>query len=250
MDGVDATSLLVIVGAAAIAGVFVALVSPRLVIPVVVVELLLGIVIGPQVADIAKLDATTELFSDLGLGMLFFFAGYEIDLERIRGAPLKLAGIGWALSLALAYGIGGVLAAAGVVLSFLYTGSAMATTAIGTLIPILRDAGELRDALRHLPARRGRRRRVRADPAGDAGALDDAPAARGRRSWSLFIALAVVTGGAGGALDAPWLVAAGAQHGDEQPAGDPARRGARLRRWWRWRPSSASTFSSAASSPG
>ncbi len=75
--------------------------------------------------------------------MLFFFAGYEIDLERIRGAPLKLAGIGWALSLALAYGIGGALAAAGVVLSFLYTGSAMATTAIGTLIPILRDAGEL-----------------------------------------------------------------------------------------------------------
>ena len=44
----------------------------------------------------------------------------------------------------LAYGIGGALAAAGVVLSFLYTGSALATTAIGTLIPILRDGGELR----------------------------------------------------------------------------------------------------------
>ena len=52
--------------------------------------------------------------------------------------------IGWLLSLALAYGIGGLLAAAGVVLSLLYTGSALATTAIGTLIPILRDAGELR----------------------------------------------------------------------------------------------------------
>ena len=46
--------------------------------------------------------------------------------------------------LALAYGIGGVLAAAGIVKSLLYTGSAMATTAIGTLIPILRDTGELR----------------------------------------------------------------------------------------------------------
>jgi Kef-type K+ transport system membrane component KefB len=57
---------------------------------------------------------------------------------------MKLAAIGWALSLVLAYGIGGALAAAGVVLSYLYTGSAMATTAIGTLIPILRDAGELR----------------------------------------------------------------------------------------------------------
>ena len=47
-------------------------------------------------------------------------------------------------SLALAYTIGGVLAAAGVVLSLLYTGSALATTAIGTLIPILSDTGELR----------------------------------------------------------------------------------------------------------
>ena len=46
--------------------------------------------------------------------------------------------------MALAYGIGGVLAAAGIVVSFLYTGSAMATTAIGTLIPILRDNGELK----------------------------------------------------------------------------------------------------------
>ena len=44
----------------------------------------------------------------------------------------------------LAYGIGGALAAAGVIVSYLYTGSALATTAIGTLIPILRDAGELR----------------------------------------------------------------------------------------------------------
>jgi Kef-type K+ transport system membrane component KefB len=76
--------------------------------------------------------------------MLFFFAGYEIDLRRIAGVPLRLAAVGWVLSLALAYTIGGVLAAAGVVLSLLYTGSALATTAIGTLIPILSDAGELR----------------------------------------------------------------------------------------------------------
>ncbi len=57
---------------------------------------------------------------------------------------MKLGALGWLLSVALAYGIGGALAAAGVVLSFLYTGSAMATTAIGTLIPILRDNGELK----------------------------------------------------------------------------------------------------------
>src|SRR3954469_13154622 len=142
--GVDETSALVIVIAAALAGMIVLAVSPKLAIPVVVVELLLGIVIGPQGADLARLDPTTSLLGDLGLGMLFFFAGYEIDFERIKGRPLELAAFGWAISLALAYGIGGGLAAAGVVVSYLYTGSAMATTAIGTLIPILTDAGEMR----------------------------------------------------------------------------------------------------------
>jgi Kef-type K+ transport system membrane component KefB len=142
--GVDETSALVIVIAAALAGVIVLALSPKLTIPVVVVELLLGIVIGPQGADLAALDPTTSLLGDLGLGMLFFFAGYEIDFDRIKGRPLELGAVGWAISLALAYGIGGALAAAGVILSFLYTGSAMATTAIGTLIPILSDAGEMR----------------------------------------------------------------------------------------------------------
>jgi Kef-type K+ transport system membrane component KefB len=140
---IDETSLLVIVSTAALAGILVMLASPKLVIPVVVLELLLGILIGPQVADLAEIDPTTDFLGDLGLGMLFFFAGYEIDFPRIKGRPLELGAIGWGLSLVLAYGIGGILAAAGLVLSYLYTGSAMATTAIGTLIPILRDADEI-----------------------------------------------------------------------------------------------------------
>ena len=76
--------------------------------------------------------------------MLFFFAGYEIDLRRIAGLPLRLAVVGWLLSLVIAYAVGGLLAWAGIVLSLVYTGSALATTAIGTLIPILSDNGELR----------------------------------------------------------------------------------------------------------
>jgi Kef-type K+ transport system membrane component KefB len=141
---IDTDSFFVIVTIAAIAAVTVAVVPSRLAPPVVVVELLLGIVVGPEVLDLAGTDSFIEFFSNLGLGMLFFFAGYEIDFERIRGRPLKLGAWGWLLSIALAYGIGGALAAAGIVLSFLYTGSAMATTAIGTLIPILRDNGELK----------------------------------------------------------------------------------------------------------
>jgi Kef-type K+ transport system membrane component KefB len=144
MIEVDAESFLVIAGAALVAAITFAALPSRIVPPVVVLELLLGILIGPQVLGLAQSDAFTDFFGNLGLGMLFFFAGYEIDFERLRGRPLVLAGAGWALSLALAYGLGGALAAAGVVLSLLFTGSALATTAIGTLIPILRDAGDLR----------------------------------------------------------------------------------------------------------
>ncbi len=60
---------------------------------------------------------------------------------------MRLALFGWAMSLAIAYSIGGLPAAAGIVLSLLYTGSALATTAIGTLLPIVSDAGELRTRL-------------------------------------------------------------------------------------------------------
>jgi Kef-type K+ transport system membrane component KefB len=112
-------------------------------VPVVVIELLLGVVLGPQVLGL-HVNEFIQFFSDLGLGLLFFFAGYEIDMRRIMGQPLRLGLIGWAMSLALAYAIGGVLASTGVVLSLLYTGSALSTTAIGTLIPILSDAEELR----------------------------------------------------------------------------------------------------------
>jgi Kef-type K+ transport system membrane component KefB len=142
--GVDAMSFLAIVSAAAVAALISALVSPRIVLPVVVVELLLGIVIGPQALDLADVDAATKFFADLGLGMLFFFAGYEINFERIKGRPLVLGSVGWLLSLGIAYGLAGILFATNVVVSDLYTGTAMATTAIGTLIPILRDSGEVR----------------------------------------------------------------------------------------------------------
>jgi Kef-type K+ transport system membrane component KefB len=141
---VDTGSFFAIVMIAALAAVTVAVLPRAVAPPVVVLELMMGILIGPHVLDLAHSSDFIEFFSNLGLGMLFFFAGYEIDFERIRGRPMKLGAWGWLLSVTLAYGIGGALAAAGIVLSFLYTGSAMATTAIGTLIPILRDNGELK----------------------------------------------------------------------------------------------------------
>ena len=83
---VDTGSFLAIVATAAVAGTLAAVAGGRgLFIPVVVLELVLGVVIGPQVLGLAQVNEFTEFFSDLGLGMLFFFAGYEIDIARIRG---------------------------------------------------------------------------------------------------------------------------------------------------------------------
>jgi Kef-type K+ transport system membrane component KefB len=141
---VDTGSFFAIVLVAAIAAITVAVVPKGMAPPVVVLELVLGIAIGPEVLDFAHSSDFIDFFSNLGLGMLFYFAGYEIDFERIQGAPMRLGALGWALSVGLAYGIGGALAAAGIVVSFLYTGSALATTAIGTLIPILKDSGGLK----------------------------------------------------------------------------------------------------------
>ncbi len=142
---VDTGSFLAIVGTSALSATLVAVAGGRsLFVPVVVIELVLGVLIGPQVLDIAHVNAFTEFFSALGLGLLFFFAGYEIDISRIRGGPLRLGLYGWAMSLAIAYALGGALAAAGIVVSLVYVGSALATTAIGTLLPVLSDTGELR----------------------------------------------------------------------------------------------------------
>ncbi len=144
MVDVDSTSFFVIVLVATLAAITVVLMPQRLSPPVVVLELMFGIVVGPQVLGIADADPFIQFFSNLGLGMLFFFAGYEIDFVRIKGTPLRLGAWGWLFSILLAYAIGSLLELSGVVISFLYAGSAMATTAIGTLIPILKDNGELR----------------------------------------------------------------------------------------------------------
>jgi Kef-type K+ transport system membrane component KefB len=145
MVDVDTTSFFVIVAVAAVAAALAAAAPPRLAIPVVVIEILLGILVGPEVLGFAESDEFTQFFSNLGLGMLFFFAGYEIEYRLVRGTPLKLGALGWGMSLAIAYTLALLLIEVGGDHDgLIFLGAAMATTAIGALIPILRDAGEMR----------------------------------------------------------------------------------------------------------
>jgi len=74
--------------------------------------------------------------------MLFFLAGNEIDFQRIRGRALNRSIVGWLISLVAGVVIGILIApsaAAGV-----FIGVALTSTALGTLMPVLRDAGEMR----------------------------------------------------------------------------------------------------------
>ena len=58
---------------------------PRLPVPGAVLEVLAGIVIGPSVLGWVHIDAPVQVLSDLGLGMLLFLAGLEIDVGGLRG---------------------------------------------------------------------------------------------------------------------------------------------------------------------
>ncbi len=130
-------TLLVAAAVAALAPVLVALLpGPR--IPQVVVLLAGGVLIGPQVLGWADRPAI-DLLANVGLGFLFLMAGYELDLHLFRERPGRLAIVAWLVTVALAAATVGVLAALGFVRAFVPVALGLTTTALGTLLPILRD---------------------------------------------------------------------------------------------------------------
>jgi Kef-type K+ transport system membrane component KefB len=136
----DLTSLLIVVAVAAAAPLLAGL-SRRVLIPTVVLEVLLGIIIGPQVLDLAEVDPFIYFLSQIGLAFLFFLAGLEIELSAVRGRPLTLATTGWTLSIVIGMSAAALLLAADVVNHVVYVGVALATTALGVLTPVLSDGG-------------------------------------------------------------------------------------------------------------
>jgi Kef-type K+ transport system membrane component KefB len=147
--GLD-TLLLVAVVAAVAPLISAALPGKR--VPQVVILILLGIAIGPQGLGLADAPSIV-LLSNIGLGFLFLMAGYELDPRLLRERPGRLAMAGWAISAALAVGVVGLLTAVHFVYDFVPVGLALTTTALGTLLPILRDNDMLSGAFgRHVLA--------------------------------------------------------------------------------------------------
>ena len=115
----------------------------RLILPTVVVEIVLGILIGPEVLGLAELDPYINFLSDFGLALLFFFAGLEVIEHHVPRTVLRRGTIGWGVSLAIGLAVGLALQQVGVDAEWWLLGVALATTALGTLVPILSDAGVL-----------------------------------------------------------------------------------------------------------
>jgi len=133
---------LLIVGAVAVVVPLLLGLLPAVKVPPVVLEILGGVLVGPAVLGWVHLDVAVRVTSDLGLGFLLFMAGYEIDLRRFDRRVLSLAGRAFVLSAALAVLVAYGLQFGGQVKDGLLVGITLMSTAVGVLVPILKDASQ------------------------------------------------------------------------------------------------------------
>ena len=138
----DSRSLVLVLAASSIAAIA-ARIDRKLVLPSVVLEILLGVALGPQVLGLARADAYLSWIADLGLCALFFFAGLEVIQRKVAPGLLARGSIAWVVSLGLGLAFGYGLSAAGVGAAGWVLGIALSTTSLGMLVPILSDAGLL-----------------------------------------------------------------------------------------------------------
>jgi Kef-type K+ transport system membrane component KefB len=136
------TNLLVVMavafGAPLLLGLF-----PRVQLPSVVLEIVAGIVVGPSLLGIAEVDQTVQVVALLGLAFVLFLAGLEIEFEKLRGPLLRVTGLGFALSFAIAIAVSFGLKAAGLVDTPLLVAIILCATSLGVLVPVLKDSGEI-----------------------------------------------------------------------------------------------------------
>ncbi|WP_067779370.1 cation:proton antiporter [Actinomyces vulturis] len=123
---------------------------PRRIVPETVLLLVGGILIGPWGLGLAFNTAPIEFLREFGLAFLFLLAGYEIDVNELKGVGGHHAMVAWLFSLTLAFGAvavlgideGGPFTTRGIAIAI-----AMTSTALGTLLPILRERGMLPTAV-------------------------------------------------------------------------------------------------------
>lgn len=109
-------------------------------VPILVFELVLGIVVGPSVLDWVQQSDVLAHLSTFGVDILFFVAGTEVTRSAMTGRTAHRAWLGWLISIAAGIGAGFLVSPG---LGAVIIGISLASTALGTLMPILRDSGVL-----------------------------------------------------------------------------------------------------------
>ncbi|MEU9720880.1 cation:proton antiporter [Streptomyces sp. NPDC047976] len=134
---------LILIMAAAVLAPLLAYVTARwLSVPLVIFEIVLGVLIGPDVLGWAHTGEVIDVLSQLGLAMLIFLAGYEIRFDEVKGDTLRRSAWAWLAALALGLAAGTLLAHGGFDKG-VYVGTALTSTALGAVLPMLRDSGDL-----------------------------------------------------------------------------------------------------------
>jgi Kef-type K+ transport system membrane component KefB len=142
MPDVSFTNLLVVAAVAVLAPLTVGF-APRLRIPAVVLEIIGGIIIGPSGLGWVHVDLPVAILALFGLAFLLFLAGLEIDVHRLRGRLLRYAVLGYLVGLVLGYGAGASFQALGWVSQPLLIAITLSATALGLVVPVLKDAGQV-----------------------------------------------------------------------------------------------------------
>src|ERR1700757_87152 len=142
MPHVHFTNLLIVV-AVGLAAPLVLGYFPKLRLPAIVLEIVLGIVIGPSGLGWVKPDLPVSILALIGLAFLLFLSGLEIDIERLRGRILKVTGVAFALSFGIAIIVGLGLKAGGFVKSPLFVAIVLVATSLGVIVPVLKDSNNI-----------------------------------------------------------------------------------------------------------
>ncbi|GAA3212660.1 hypothetical protein GCM10020256_12240 [Streptomyces thermocoprophilus] len=138
-------TLVLIMAAAVLATLLAESVAVRIRIPLVIFEIVLGILLGPDVLGWVHPGQVVDTLSDLGLAMLIFLAGYEIEFAQIRGGTLRRALWAWLISITVGIGLGFAISG-GETFEAFAIGTVLTSTALGTVLPLLRDSGDLHSA--------------------------------------------------------------------------------------------------------
>jgi Kef-type K+ transport system membrane component KefB len=116
--------------------------TPMIRLPSVVLEIVAGIVVGPSVLGWVEVTEPVAVLATVGLAFLLFLAGLEIDPQQLRGRVLRLALVGFGVSVAIALGVAYGLSGVGLVDRPLLVAIILTATSLGVIVPVLKDADE------------------------------------------------------------------------------------------------------------